>query len=304
MGVDNPLISVIVPAFNASTYIGEALTSIVHQTHKNWEIIVIDDGSTDATIDVLSGYASNIRLIKQNNKGPAAARNLGAKSARGEWLAFLDADDTWAPDKLARQLLDVGKANWSYTDMLFKGGVNDGLRDSEFTEKHEGEVLEKLVLGNFISTSTVLIRRRSFEESGGFDESLPSIEDWELWTRIASNNPVSYVNEPLTRYRVHPSSTSRKTRKTLPNHLRVIDIIFSRVGTTPEIQKLKPRAKATSCGICSYIAEEEGDASFAFLCAFHACRFQPFSSSRWMRLLKAALKWPLIRFRTPRSPDQ
>lgn len=297
-----PLVTVIVPAFNASAYIEETLNSILCQTHGNCETIVIDDGSTDTTVDIVSTYGQKIRLVKQDNKGAAAARNRGAHEARGEWLAFLDADDLWAPSKLEKQLSSLGSRGWCYTDTEFIGGANNGLRDSHFTTKYQGNVLEQLVQGNFISTSTVLIKRDIFEATGGFDESLRSIQDWEFWTRVAEQHPIAYVDEPLTRYRVHPSSTSRKTRKTLPNHLRVIDIIFSRVGATPEIRKLKPRAKATSCGICSYIAEEEGDASFALLCAFHACRFQPFSSARWIRLLKATLKWPMIRFRAARSP--
>lgn len=301
MNTETPLVSIIIPAYNASRYIREALESALRQTQKNVEIIVVDDGSTDNTIEYIQSYGDRVRLIEQSNKGAASARNLGAKEARGLWLAFLDADDVWAPEKLERQISGIGGRNWSYTDMEFIGGVNDGLRDSQFTKKHEAQVLKELVQGNFISTSTVLIKRETFEESGGFDESLRSIQDWELWTRVAERNPIVYVDEPLARYRIHPSSTSRKTRKTLPNHLKVIDIIFSRVGSTPEIQKLKPQAKASSYGVCSYIAEEEGDASYAFKCAFNACRFDPLNPARWVRLLKTSIKWPLNSFRRKNS---
>lgn len=288
-------ISVIIPVYNGENFIKETIESVLAQSHKNLEVIVVDDGSNDNTIEIVEYFGDKIQIFKMSNSGVAAARNFGVTMAKGNWIAFLDADDIWAPRKLERQFRATRRYNWSYTDTKFIGGANDGKLDSYFTKKHEGNVLEKLVQGNFISTSTVMIKRETFIQVGGFDEALRSIQDWELWVRVAKSNPIAYINEPLTMYRIHQSSTSRRTRETLPNHLKVIDIIFSRVGRSNNIAKLKPHAKATSCGICSYIAEEEGDASFAVKCAFDACRFEPFNLSRWSRLVKMVIKWSLRR---------
>jgi len=295
----NNRVSVIIPSYNSQTHITECIRSVLLQTYQNIEIIVVDDGSTDMTSDVLAGFDEKISIIKQKNQGAAAARNRGAAEAKGSWLAFLDSDDVWAPEKIEKQLLHIKSCRWSYTDMQFVGGVNDGLRDSKFTVKYEGNVQRELLLGNFISTSTMIINKQTFFAAGGFDESIRSVQDWELWTRVALNNPIAYLNEPMALYRVHPSSTSRNTRKTLPSHLMVIDIIFKRMATDSEMTKLKSRAKAKSCGICSYISEEEGDMAFAFKCAFQACIYEPFSRRRWTRLIKALLKMIYNRLSRP-----
>ena len=293
MKADNDLVSIIIPSFNAEDHIGDAIQSAIGQTYQNIEIIVVDDGSRDRTREIAASFKGPVRLLHQENQGAAAARNYGVSHATGNWVAFLDADDIWLEQKLERQLSGIGANKWSYTDARFLGGVNDGQRDSQFTRKPEGNVLRELVQGNFIGTSTVLMKKQVFEESGGFDSSLKSIEDWELWARIAARHSIAYLDEPCSLYRVHPTSTSRNTRKTLPNHLEVIDTIFSRVAHIPNIARLKPYAKATSCSICSYIAEEEGDASFALHCAVRACKYDPFNRTRWIRLAKSWVKFLL-----------
>lgn len=293
MKKDNDLVSIIIPSFNAEEHIGDAIQSVIDQTYKHIEIIVVDDGSHDRTREIAASFGGSVRVLHQENQGAAAARNCGASHATGSWLAFLDADDIWLEQKLERQLLGIGANKWSYTDARFLGGVNDGQRDSQFTRKPEGNVLRDLVQGNFIGTSTVLMKKQVFEESGGFDSSLQSIEDWELWARIAARHSIAYLDEPCSLYRVHATSTSRNTRRTLPNHLEVIDTIFSRVAYIPNLARLKPYAKATSCSICSYIAEEEGDARFALSCAVRACKYDPFNRIRWIRLAKSWVKFLL-----------
>ena len=301
---NQPLISVVIPVYNAEKYIAETINSILSQTHTNLEIVAVDDGSKDSSVELLKTFGEKVRVIEQSNSGPAAARNRGVQEARGEWIAFIDSDDIWLPEKLEKQLAYTApKYQWSYTDCVFMGGVNDGRRDSEFSVKHEGQILKHLVERNFIGTSSILIRRDLYLDEGGFDEKLKSIEDWEFWVRIAAREAVGFINEAFVKYRIHPSSSSRGTRSTLPNHIQVIERIFAKDGPAKDFRHLLNTSKATSYGICTEIAEEEGDYSFALRCAFNAARHQPANIRRWVRFAKAIVKWGLYSFRGARQPS-
>ena len=288
---ERDLVSIVVPVYNGETNLQETLNSVYMQTYTNIELIVVDDGSTDKTLTILEQNSAYLRLIHQDNKGAAAARNLGVKEAKGSWIAFLDADDLWEPKKLERQMAACSRYVWSYTDVVFLGGVNNGRRDSQFTRKYQGQILEKIACGNFIGTSAVMVRRQAFIEAGGFDESLRSIQDWDLWVRLSALYEAGYLDEPLVHYRVHAKSSSRSTRKTYPYHMKVIEKIFSPDGPAASCSWLKSAAKAMSNGICSQIAEEEGDYAFALKCAANAARFQPKDMARWIRLLKSSVKF-------------
>ena len=284
------LVSVVIPIYNAERYLAASLASALAQTYPHVEILAVDDGSTDGSVERLRAHGDRVVLLQQRNGGAAAARNRGVRHARGEWIAFLDADDCWAPTKLEQQLARCGHLAWSHTDSVFAGGVNDGRRDSALTPKHAGRVLPALVCGNFIGTSSVLIRRQAFLEGGGFDESLRSIQDWDLWLRVAARHAIGYLDEPLVEYRVHAASTSRNTRRTLPCHMQVIDRAFSDGGPAAHLRRLAPLARANSLGICSQIAEEEDDYSTAFTCAAAACRQEPFARDRWRRAATSLVK--------------
>lgn len=166
---------------------------------------MIDDGSSDDTIDIVKSYGDRIVLLQQANAGSAAARNTGA-TAKGTWLAFLDADDLWEPDKLELQLAATGDAAMSHTDWYFFGPEQKkGIRGSDRAAKYSGQVLSELVVNNFIATSTALLRKSAFEEAGGFDTSLRALQDWDLWLKVASRHEIICLDEPLMHYRVHPS---------------------------------------------------------------------------------------------------
>lgn len=288
-------VSVVIPVYNGEQYIQETLESVLGQTYPDVEVIVVDDGSTDSTLDILASYGDRLRVFRQKNSGAAAARNKGIQEATGKWVAFVDADDVWLPEKLENQLAACSEYLWSHTASVFRGGVNNGKLDSDFTPKHAGCVLEKLVCGNFITTSTVVVDRAVLLESGGFDVSLRSVQDWDLWIRIASKHALGYLSEPLALYRVHAASASRSTRKTLPNHMRVIDRIFEEYGAAESLKQLKSVAIATSCSTCSYIAEEEHDYGFALKSAFLAFVYQPTKQERWRRLFNIMVKYVLYK---------
>ncbi len=287
------LVSVVIPVHNAERYLEATLKSVFAQSYPHTEIIAVDDGSEDRSVDILKRYSDRVVLLRQPNSGAAAARNRGVQAASGEWIAFLDADDLWSPRKLQRQFDGRGNCLWSYTDAVFVGGVNDGRKDSELNEKYHGPVLERLVCNNFVCLSSVLIQKQAYLNAGGFSERIRYVEDWELWIRLASEYEIAYVDEPLVKYRIHSASGSRSTRKTLPQHLKVIDLAFAEGSPAGRLRHLMPYAKARSYSICSQIAEEEGDYSFGFRCSMLACRQQPLKVVLWIRALKAFLKYVL-----------
>jgi glycosyltransferase involved in cell wall biosynthesis len=205
--VSEPLVSVIVPAYNAARYIGTALDSVMAQTYAPIEIVVVDDGSTDETAEVVRGYGDRVRYVYQENARQAAARNHGVREARGDLIAFLDADDAWLPDKLARQVElirrrpDLGLV---YCSMREVDALGRPIRDA--VANLRGDRLRELLLGaatGGICGSTPLTTRRVFDELGGFDPGLTPVEESDLFWRIATRYAIDYIDEPLVLYRRH-----------------------------------------------------------------------------------------------------
>lgn len=206
MTVSDPTVSVIVPAFNARSYVAQAIDSALGSGDVPVEVIVIDDQSTDDTWQVLEKFGDSIVRVRTPKGGPYKARNLGAKLARGEWLAFLDADDEWLPGKLSKQLsLADGKTGLIYTDRFNFGDYGRYKElQSDSVKLWEGDVFEPLLLDNFITLSSVLMEKRWFERLGGFSEQHVGVQDWDLWLRYAgSGGMVRLLPEPMTRYRIH-----------------------------------------------------------------------------------------------------
>jgi glycosyltransferase involved in cell wall biosynthesis len=206
-------VSIIIPAYNAAAFIRETIDSALAQTHPDVEVIVVDDSSTDDTPAVLASYGDRIRTHRQPNGGVSVARNTGARLATGDWVAFLDADDIWKPRKVEAQL-KAGAAPWSYTNRYNFGERGDFPEfQSDNIVMLEGDVFEQLLLrGNFITVSSVMMRKALFEQMGGFYAQKGGCEDWDLWLRTSEHHPVSYVPEPLVGYRFTPGSMSRNHR--------------------------------------------------------------------------------------------
>lgn len=191
-------ISAIIPTHNRGAWLAEAIESIFKQSYPVSEQIVVDDGSTDGTAELVRNY-SELKYIYQEQRGPSAARNTGAKHATGNWLAFLDSDDRWLPKRIEMQvafLTDNPEFQVVYTDEIWiKNGrrVNQGKRHA----KHGGWIYEKCLPLCIISPSSILLSRKLWQESGGFDENLLACEDYDLWLRVAAKNPIGYIEEPL-----------------------------------------------------------------------------------------------------------
>ena len=215
-------VSVIIPAYNAERDIAAAVRSVLAQTCQDFEIIVVDDGSRDGTLAALQPFGKRVRVHQQRNAGVSAARNTGARLAAGDWLAFLDADDAWMPAKLERQLALT--TPMSFTDRLNIGALGDlPVLQSTATPMRGGDIFVALMReANFITTSSVMIRRALFAELGGFDPSLQTAEDWDLWLRVAARHPIGFVPEPLVQYRLQSGSLSRSYERINHDRLAVI----------------------------------------------------------------------------------
>lgn len=290
------LVSVIIPAYNAAKYLRETLDSVFAQTYPFFEVIVVDDGSTDATPSILTEYSDRIQVLNQSNRGSAAARNFGAKHAKGKWLAFVDADDIWLPSKLALQIDRCGQYDISHTDsMCFGETLAMEVRRSSFETPYWGNVLEKLLVRNFITNSSVIVRREVFFLHGGLDESLGGVEDWALWSKICAEHELGYLPEPVVRYRIHRQSKSMQSRKRILDHLRIIDTNFGSSGVGGSLNHLRSQALASSYGIISNFAEQAGDRKFALVCAARALRYQLLRPAAWRAFLRATVLFVLRR---------
>jgi glycosyltransferase involved in cell wall biosynthesis len=194
-----PVVSVIIPTFNRRALVGEAVASVLAQRGTDFELIVVDDGSTDGTEAALAPLRERLRYLGQRNRGVSAARNAGARSAGGAWLAFLDSDDLWLPDKLDAQLAYVREHPEARICQTGEIWVRNGVRVNPCAHhrKPEGDVFEASLRRCLVSPSAVMLRRDLFEAAGGFDEGLPACEDYDLWLRLARTNRVALIDRPL-----------------------------------------------------------------------------------------------------------
>ena len=222
-----PKISVIIPSYNCERYIAETIESVLNQSEKSIELVVIDDGSHDGTREIVKSYGAPVRLIEQSNAGVCAARNLGIREAAGDYLCFLDHDDFWFSDKLARQLecfdsnpetgvVYSAFTNWhANSDGRFP--VPSTLRrmptEDDIAPDFSGWIYHQFLLDCWMLTSTAMFRAEIFRKVGGFDETLPYSEDWELWLRISREFPMTKLRYPTTLYRQHRQQGNRVLRQ-------------------------------------------------------------------------------------------
>jgi glycosyltransferase involved in cell wall biosynthesis len=227
------LVSTVIPAFNAAATIDETIRSVRAQTHRNLEIIVVDDGSTDATPQVVQRHIAEderIRLIQQPNSGVAAARNRGIREANGAYIAPIDADDLWRPEKIEKQMAALhrgaGSVGLVYT-WSARIDADSRIFDQSPGARHAGMVTHEICCSNFIGNgSAVLMPKSVLEEAGGYDPSLRArlaegVEDWLLYFRIATRHAFAVVPEHLTGYRCLPTSMSTN----IPKMLKGFDLV-------------------------------------------------------------------------------
>ena len=235
-----PLVSVILPVWNREEWVARAIRSVLAQSYPRVELIVVDDGSTDGTSRAVQSFGPSLTLLKQPHRGPYAARNLGLRHAVGELIALIDSDDAWYPDRLERQLpllrdpaagLVFGDAN----QVEYRGSVPSPRSVTAFqiTPPRRGWVMNHFAYGNFIPTSSVLVRRRCFQELGAFCDSAQQSADYAMWFRISVRHRLEYVDAPVFEYALHAGGVSRDLLAAL--HSR-IELFRAMLADGPDVR--------------------------------------------------------------------
>jgi len=284
-------ISVVIPTYRSSSTIVAALDSVRAQGLAGLDIVVVDDASPDGTVRVVedwmrrqdgpggSGKINCRVLVLPVNGGPAAARNRGIAAAAGEWIAFLDGDDAWLPGRLPVQLA-LATANpevdlWCGRRVAFEGAhdvlrsagqpapgqeaASAGLPIAALQERMRRVPLEEFIEHNVVATSTVLVRKTTLSEMGGFDEQFRGPEDYDLWMRIARDAKIAYIDVPLSQYRSEPGSLSMDDRTFLPEVLRVFAKAFADGGALSSLRDRRDAALSTQLWNASWMAFSRGD---------------------------------------------
>ena len=235
-----PKVSVIIPTYNRAEYLPEAIDSVLNQAYQDFEIIVIDDGSTDNTREALLPYMEKIRYMYQENKGISAARNAGIKISNGEYIAFLDSDDIWFPEKLEMQVdllqnkLDTGVV-FSDTYSFDNFGKKSPNYFSNI-KPHSGNMFIHLFMENFIPNITVVARKSCFDIVGLFNEDLTYSEDYDMWLRTSKHFNFGFIDKVLAKYRIHENKQTQTVGE-INQYLNRIKVLESAINNYPFLKK-------------------------------------------------------------------
>lgn len=295
-----PRVSVILTCYNHLQFLPEAVESITSQTYKDFEIVAIDDGSTDGTRDWLKEHSGSLRvMLNESNLGTYGSLNRAIAAAGGEYIAILNDDDYWASTKLQKQvdLLDsspnMGLCHVGGQFVDEKGETLHGAPlGFEYPATSSGRILHELIYHNKIIPSSAMIRRSALDTTGPFDPSFFGCGDWQLFLRIAEHFEIGHINEPLLFYRVHPGNASLNTAKMDEDDDRIRSWIESR---TPELLKRLAGDKAIYTALAHNFAclgtirSMKGDTSAGRRAYAHSIRMLPFRFKSYLRWLATFL---------------
>ena len=245
-----PLVSVVIPTFNRADWLAASIGSVLGQMYPHLELIVVDDGSTDHTPDVVHGFGNAMIYLRGEHRGVSVARNRGVAVSQGNLIAFLDSDDLWQPGKVAAQvalLQQQPEVEVCYTDEIW---IRHGVRvnPKRIHQKHTGWLFEPSLPRCIISPSSVMLRRSLWHRLGGFDERLPACEDYDLWLRMTRRVPVTLIPEPLIvkrgghadqlsrstplldQYRITALEKLLRTALTVPQRRAVLSVLMRKCG--------------------------------------------------------------------------
>ena len=254
-------VSVIIPTHDRAAVLGRAIESVLAQTLPPREIIVVDDGSTDGTEALLRSAFPQVRCLRQENRGVSAARNAGIAAATGEWLAFLDSDDEWLPGKLAAQREALERnpdCRLCHAEEIW---IRNGRRVNAMRkhEKSGGNIYRRCLPLCVISPSAVIIHRDLFRDYGGFDETLPACEDYDLWLRICAREPVAFVEQPqIVKYGGHADQLSRRHWGMDRFRVRALEKILEADVLGPEDELATRQILVKKCRILAQGARKRG----------------------------------------------
>lgn len=224
----DPKVSIVMPAYNAADTIAASIESVQAQTSTDWELLVVDDGSKDDTAEIVRSFADDrITLTTQENAGVSAARNRALEQARGKYVAFLDSDDLWLPEKLARQV-EVMDADPEVVLCYAEHRLFFDDPQTSFPHPYPdvadiADDHHRLIVWDYIGTLTAMVRRDVLDQVGHFDTSLFGPEDWDLWLRVAARGKIARINEPLALYRESASGISKAKDRQLAMERRVLE---------------------------------------------------------------------------------
>jgi glycosyltransferase involved in cell wall biosynthesis len=279
-----PKVSVVIPAYNAMNYLPETLQSVLRQTFTDFEVLIINDGSSDNIKEWGAEQTdSRVKLISQTNQGQSAARNLGIALAKGEYIAFLDADDLWEPTMLEKQvrcLEENPTAGLAYhwTALIDENGKATG---RVMGSDASGNILKQILEKNIIDCPSVVVRRCCFNNVGLFEENLRFNEDWEMWIRIASRYEFAVTKEPLVYYRQHLQSASKKWQLMEQGYRIVIEKAFQSVPA--DLQYIKNRSYGNANLCLAWKALQSKDKDYKLAQNFRAKAIAYYSQLRFSR---------------------
>jgi len=257
---DEPLVSVVIPAYNSAAYIAEAIESALGQDYPALEVIVIDDGSTDQTVSIVSKYGDRVKLVAQKNKGSGAARNLGIRAASGKYIAFLDADDVWWKGKIRYQVEALAQTRYkmAYSRFIWwhpDAAGNHPSADNEFAADENpnistakivtGSPYAELLLDCIVWTSTVLVEKSALEMVGVFDESLRKGQDYDLWLRLSRQIEMLGLEKPTALYRIHQASITSSVKDVNYEYL-ILSRAIERWGETGPDGRMPPNGMVSA----------------------------------------------------------
>lgn len=279
----SPRVSVVMAAYDYGHYIAQAIQSVVDQTFVDWELIIVDDGSTDDTRDVVTPFLTDERIHYhyQVNRGQPGAENTGINLSRGQFLAFLDADDVWLPTKLAKQL-GIFESS-PQTGVVYSGRITIDPNGRELAPKPQahfrGRVLHQLFRDNFVCFSSSVVRREVFKDVGLFNEEYRHANDYDLWLRAAMHWGFDVVDEPLVRYRTgHANLTSRGDTQLL-TALKIMQRFAAAHKDVIPPSLLRQCFVETYCHLA--LAYRDRSVMRALLAYMDAFRWSPFSYGVW-----------------------
>ncbi len=303
-----PKVSVIIPTYNSARFVADAIDSVLVQDYPNKEVIVVDDGSTDNTAELIANYDQQVKLIRQENAGPAAARNNGVRASTGELVAFLDSDDFWLPGKLVAQVAylehhpDTALVFHDWDVSMSETEKDKTLRADIKRLRHrhtkpdlatcmDGWLYNELLFDSIMTTISVMMRRSLFDQLGGFDESLPQGQDYDMWLRASRETRIAKLCDKLAVISKRQGSIST-TLRPVNYRARILERTLDRWGGKGPDGRITPEWQ-TNHSLMTYWLEfgylhafRGGDRDVAMRAFLQAMKYEPWQLKIWLNLAR------------------